>query len=72
MALTQAQLDATNETLRQLEAELGAITRARDEVYAAIRLDVVDDANIEALSIIVNAKGRAAVHATALAALLAP
>jgi hypothetical protein len=72
MALTQAQLDATNEILRQLNEEVGGILHAREDVHAAIRLDTVDDANIEALNIIVNAKARAAVHAIALATLLAP
>ncbi len=72
MALTQAQIDATNETLRQLNDKLNAITRAREDVHAALRLDSVDDPNIEALNIIQNAKDRAAVEAAALAELLGP
>ena len=72
MALTQEQIDATNEVLRQLNEQVGGLIKAREDVYAALRLDTVDDPNIEALAIIVNAKARAAVHATALATLLTP
>jgi hypothetical protein len=72
MALTQEQRDAIDETIRQLELEVGGIVSAREDVYAALRLDIVDDPNIEALNVIQNAKARAAGHATTLATLLAP
>ena len=71
MALTQEQTDAANEVLRVVNNQMGEITKAREDVYAALRLDVADDANIEAWQIILNAKIRAKGHADTLSALLA-
>jgi len=72
MALTQDQIDATKSVLEELNEKIGGIIDAREDVLAALRLDIVDDANIQALGIIRNAKIRAVVHANALATLLAP
>ncbi len=72
MALTQEQIDATNEVLGQLNQKLNGIIQAREAVHAAVRLDSVDDPTIAAVNIIQNAKARAAVEAAALAELLGP
>lgn len=72
MAMTQAQRDATKAVITALNTEVNGIIEAREDVNAALRLDLVDDVNIEALNIIQNAKVRAAAHATTLAELLAP
>lgn len=72
MAMTQAQRDATEAVITALNTEVNGIIEAREDVNAALRLDLVDDVNIEALNIIQNAKVRAAGHATTLAELLTP
>lgn len=72
MGMTDGQRNAAKAVVIDLDAKVTGILEAREDVRAALRLDLVDDVNIEALNIIQNAKVRAKDHADALANLLAP
>lgn len=70
MALTSEQIETVEEVITGLNNEVNGIIEAREDVIAALRLDTVDDANIEAMNVIQNAKARAIICANNLVTVL--
>ena len=72
MALTEEQIDAVNDLLTALDAEVNMIVEAREDVRAVVRIDTLrPDAIVDDMTLIQALKTKASVAANNLVGLLA-